>query len=90
MGLITEMFLSYDGYQRPDIGDQLRISCVFKDVVRDVYTVEIILVSECVNENDTVLIKVSSITSLAIEGQIKSYKLDAYPSKCNFYSHALH
>lgn len=57
MGLITEMFLTYEGYVKPEIGDHLRISCVFKGVVRDVYIVVISQICECVDEKDTVLIR---------------------------------
>jgi hypothetical protein len=60
MGLIKEMFLTFDGYTKPDVGDHLRISCLFKGVVRDVYTVIISQVSDCVDESDTVLIRFSS------------------------------
>jgi hypothetical protein len=58
MGLITEMFLTFDGFMKPEIGDHLRISCVFKGVVRDVYTVVITQVCDCVEEPETVLIRV--------------------------------
>lgn len=57
MGLINEMFLTFDGYTKPDVGDHLRISCLFKGVVRDVYTVIISQVSDCVDEPETVLIR---------------------------------
>lgn len=57
MGLITEMFLTYEGYVKPEIGDHLRISCMFKGVVRDVYTVVISQICECADEKDTVLIR---------------------------------
>lgn len=63
MGLITEMFLTFDGFMKPGIGDHLRISCMFKGVVRDVYTVEISQVSECIDEPETVLIQVKKITT---------------------------
>ncbi len=56
MGLITEMFLTFDGFMKPDIGDHLRISCIFKGVVRDVYTVVIEQVCDCIDEPGTVLI----------------------------------
>lgn len=59
MGLITEMFLTFDGYLKPEIGDHLRISCLFKGVVRDVYTVVIAKVLDCVDEPDTVLIQIA-------------------------------
>ncbi|MFJ5161988.1 hypothetical protein ACIP6T_22715 [Pantoea sp. NPDC088449] len=57
MGLITEMFLTYEGYVKPEIGDHLRISCMFKGVVRDVYTVVISEICECVDEENTVLVR---------------------------------
>lgn len=59
-GLITEMFLTFDGFMRPDVGDQLRINCMFKGVVRDVYTVLIAQVCDCIDEPETVLISVSA------------------------------
>ncbi|WP_343464644.1 hypothetical protein [Pantoea sp.] len=59
MGLITEMFLTFDGYLKPEVGDHLRISCLFKGVVRDVYTVVIAQISDCVDEADTVLIRIT-------------------------------
>lgn len=58
MGLITEMFLSFGGYLKPEVGDHLRISCLFKGVVRDVYTVVVSKVLDCVDEPDTVLIQI--------------------------------
>ncbi|WP_097095619.1 hypothetical protein [Candidatus Pantoea floridensis] len=58
MGLITEMFLTYEGYLKPELGDHLRISCMFKGVVQDTYTVVISQISECADEVDTVLIRV--------------------------------
>lgn len=60
MGLITEMFLTFDGFMKPNIGDHLRISCMYKGVVRDVYIVVIQQVSESVADPDTVLIRVSN------------------------------
>ena len=41
MGLITEVFLTFEGFFKPEIGDHLCISCLFKSVVRDVYMVVI-------------------------------------------------
>lgn len=64
MGLITEMFLTFEGYLKPEVGDHLRISCLFKDVVQDVYKVEITQVSECVDEPATVLIQVKKIINV--------------------------
>lgn len=64
MGLITEMFLTFEGYLKPEIGDHLRIGCLFKGVVQDVYKVEISQVSECVEEPDTVLIQVKKIINV--------------------------
>lgn len=58
MGLITEMFLTFEGYLKPEIGDHLRISCLFKGVVRDVYTVVIAKVLDCVDEPETVLVQI--------------------------------
>jgi hypothetical protein len=58
MGLITEMFLTFEGYLKPEVGDHLRISCLFKGVVQDVYTVEISEVCDCENEPQTVLIRI--------------------------------
>lgn len=58
MGLITEMFLSFDGFIKPDVGDHLRISCMFKGVVRDVYIVEIAQVCDCYDEPQNVLIRI--------------------------------
>jgi len=58
MGLITEMFLTFEGYLKPEVGDHLRISCLFKGVVQDVYTVEISEVCDCENESQTVLIRI--------------------------------
>lgn len=60
MGLITEMFLTFDGYLKPEVGDHLRISCLFRGVVRDVYTVVIAQVSDCIDEPETVLIQIKS------------------------------
>lgn len=64
MGLITEMFLTFDGYLKPEVGDHLRISCLFKGVVQDVYKVEISEVSECVDEPETVLVHVKKIINV--------------------------
>ncbi|MBY4840994.1 hypothetical protein [Pantoea sp. DY-5] len=64
MGLITEMFLTFEGYLKPEVGDHLRISCLFKGIVQDVYKVEISQVSECVDEPDTVLIQVKKIINV--------------------------
>lgn len=64
MGLITEMFLTFEGYLKPEVGDHLRISCLFKGVVQDVYKVEISQVSECVDEPETVLIQVKKIMNV--------------------------
>jgi len=61
MGLITEMFLIYEGYLCPEEGDQLRISCTFKGVVRDIYIVKILEVRPCVDEPETVLIRVGAL-----------------------------
>ena len=36
MGLITEMFLTFEGYLKPEVGDHLRISCLFNGVVQEV------------------------------------------------------
>lgn len=58
MGLITEMFLTYEGYLKPDVGDRLRISCLFKGVVQEFYTVVIAQLSDCVDEGNTVLIRI--------------------------------
>lgn len=58
MGLITEMFLTFEGYLKPEVGDHLRVSCLFKGVVRDVYTVVIAKVLDCVDEPETVLIQI--------------------------------
>ncbi|MDU6431712.1 MAG: hypothetical protein E6556_01845 [Pantoea sp.] len=58
MGLITEMFLTFDGYLKPMVGDHLRINCLFKGVVRDVCTVVIVEVCDCVDEPETVLIRI--------------------------------
>ncbi|WP_210452335.1 hypothetical protein [Pantoea ananatis] len=58
MGLITEMFLTFEGYLKPEVGDHLRISCLFKDIVRDVYTVVITKIFDCMDETETVLIQV--------------------------------
>lgn len=55
------MFLTFEGYLKPEVGDHLRISCLFKGVVQDVYKVEILQVSECLDEPDTVLIQVKKI-----------------------------
>lgn len=63
MGLINEMFLTFEGYIKPEVGDHLRISCLFKGVVQDVYKVEILQVFDCFDETDTVLIKIG-FTSL--------------------------
>lgn len=46
----------------PEIGDHLRISCSFRGVVRDVYTVYITKVSKCLDETDTVLIQIAPPT----------------------------
>lgn len=62
MGLITEMFLTYKGYLKPEIGDHLRIKCSFKGVVRDEYVFEIRKISECLDEEDTVLIQIGTLT----------------------------
>lgn len=60
MGLITEMFLTFKGYLKPEVGDHLRISCLFKDIVRDVYTVAITKISDCMDEPEMVLIQVEA------------------------------
>lgn len=59
MGLITEMFLTFEGYLKPEIGDQLRISCMFKKVVQDSYSMVITRVADCYDEPYTVLIGVT-------------------------------
>ncbi|OSN07223.1 hypothetical protein AU510_06345 [Lonsdalea britannica] len=64
MGLITEMFLTFEGYLKPAAGDHLRISYLFKGVVQDVYKVEITQVPECVDEPETVLIQVKRIINV--------------------------
>ncbi|MGX9243393.1 hypothetical protein ACWXWB_19475 [Pantoea dispersa] len=64
MGLITEMFLTFEGYLKPEVGDHLRISCLFKGIVQDIYKVEISKVSECVDEPETVLIQVKMIINV--------------------------
>ena len=74
MGLITEMFLTFEGYLKPEVGDHLRISCLFKGVVQDVYKVEISQVSECVDEPDTVLIQVKKIITVA---DVKAERISA-------------
>lgn len=61
MGLITEMFLTFDGYLKPEVGDRVRISCLFKGVVRDAYTVVISKVLDCVGEPETVLVQVEKM-----------------------------
>lgn len=61
MGIIKEIFLDFEGYPAPQIGDHIRISCVYKGVVRDVLTLNIKAISECFNEPYTVLIKVCSL-----------------------------
>lgn len=61
MGLISEMFLTFDGYMKPDVGDHLRISCLFRGVVRDIYTVMISKLSDCIDEPETVLIQIQHI-----------------------------
>lgn len=60
MGLITEMFLSFGGFVKPQVGDHLRINCMFKGVKRDAYTVVIAQVSDCLDEPKTVLIQVTN------------------------------
>lgn len=60
MGLITEMFLTFKGYEKPEVGDHLRISCMFKGVVRDVFISKISQVRECVDEPETVLIQLKN------------------------------
>jgi hypothetical protein len=62
MGLITEMFLNFEGYMMPETGDHLRISCTFKGVTQDVYTVCINKVSECCDEPETVLIQIAPLS----------------------------
>lgn len=70
VGLITEMFLTFVGFIKPDVGDHLRISCIFKGIVRDVYTVEIAQVCDCVDEPHTVLIRIEQSKSLIeLEGR---------------------
>ena len=58
MGLISEMFLSYQGYERPTPGDHLRISCTYQGVVRDKITVKIVSALDSDDAPLTVLIKV--------------------------------
>jgi len=74
MGLIKEMFLTFEGYIKPDVGDHLRITCLFKGVVRDVYTVIISHISECVDEPETVLIQIGSTNAsdLHSENEVNS------------------
>lgn len=67
MGLITEMFLTFDGYLKPEVGDHLRIGCLFKGIVQDSYTVKIIDIAECVDEQHTVLIRVNNLNSNVFE-----------------------
>lgn len=74
MGLITEMFLTFEGYLKPEIGDHLRISCLFRGVVQDVYTVEISDVLDCNDEPLTVLIRINKniLTNSMPEFDLKS------------------
>lgn len=60
MRLITEMFLTFDGFIKPDVGDHLRISCMFKGG-REAYTVVIAQVCDCVDEPETVLLRIEKI-----------------------------
>lgn len=71
MGLITEMFLTFDGFDKPNVGDHLRISCMFKGVVRDIYTVLISKVCDCIDEPGTVLIKVGKIEASDFKGEFE-------------------
>lgn len=61
MGLITEMFLTFEGYSAPEVGDKIRINCIFKGVIRDACTLYIISVMDCIDEPYTVLIKVGEL-----------------------------
>lgn len=58
MGLIKEMYLSYNGYSKPVGGDSLRISCAYQGVVRDVITVKIVSAADSSGAPETVLIRV--------------------------------
>lgn len=71
MGLIKEMFLTFEGYMKPDVGDELRISCLFKGVIRDVYTVIISQVSECIDEPETVLIQIGSLKASELHNKLE-------------------
>jgi len=63
LGLIKEMFLTFEGYMKPEIDDQLRISCLFKGIVRDVYIVVISQLLDCIDEPDTVLIRIEDVNT---------------------------
>ncbi|KTR97868.1 hypothetical protein NS375_17700 [Pantoea dispersa] len=79
MGLITEMFLTFDGFMKPDVGDHLRISCMFKGVVREVYTVVIIDMADCVDEPSTVLIRVEEKSVVDISGSTINSAQEIHP-----------
>ncbi|WLS78817.1 hypothetical protein Q3V30_20740 [Erwinia pyri] len=65
MGLISEMFLSYQGYERPTPGDHLRISCTFQSVVREKITMRIVSSVDSDEAPDTVLLKVILVDKVA-------------------------
>lgn len=77
MGLITEMFLTFEGYLKPEVGDHLRISCLFKGVVQDVYTAVLDDVANCLDDKDTVLIK------LGFSAQSKSVSVRNHSQSIN-------
>lgn len=79
MGLITEMFLTFDGFDKPNVGDQLRISCQFKGVVRDVCTVVIAQMCDCVDEPDTILIQVTAPKKMDVYSKLNFFTLDEKP-----------
>lgn len=65
MGVITEMFLNFNVFERPSVGDNVRVSCLFKGVVCDVLTVVIVQVCECIDEPETVLIRINKNQGMA-------------------------
>lgn len=87
MGLIKEMFLTFEGYSKPEVGDQLRVSCLFKGVVRDVYTVAISRVSDCIEEPETVLI---SIALMSYDADLSSKTMNSSDFFSNGNSSVIH
>jgi len=93
MGLITEMFLTFEGFAKPNIGDHLRISCVFKGLVRDTYTVLIAQVCDCDDEPETVLLRIENnlpVLSVPVQDHSNDCNTVTYRASTFFQCNTVH